>query len=241
MNDDELLAGVPDEVTGMTDADLLVPDGTDATNVGMTDVELLLPDATGAGMADADLLAPDATGAGVADAELLATEAGAAQGANTAGGGDEAAAAAAARERQAAFEAEELAAVEAEVEAEEAAVRKSGKRRVIQHGWTSDPAGAIDQMAPEEVAKREARAAKYGLAPPAPLAAPAVLIGRDEVLAREARAAKFGVETPFNPLDAIASAQGGVGKGKALWEKRRDAEAEELVRHLGLYKIFFYF
>jgi hypothetical protein len=117
--------------------------------------------------------------------------------------------------------------------AEAAAVRKSGKRRVIEHGWTSDPAAAIDPLAPDELARRAARAAKFGVPAPAPPVVPSVLISREEVLAREARAAKFGVAAPFSPLDAIASAAGGVGKG--LWEKRRDAAPEEAPRPEGVY------
>ena len=57
------------------------------------------------------------------------------------------------------------------------------------------------------------------------------------MLARAERAKKFGVEKAANPLDAIASAAGGVGKTKeaGLWEKRRDAAADEVPRDEAIY------
>ena len=56
-------------------------------------------------------------------------------------------------------------------------------------------------------------------------------------LARAERAKKFGVEKAANPLDARASAAGGVGKTKeaGLWEKRRDAAADEVPRDEAIY------
>jgi len=117
-----------------------------------------------------------------------------------------------------------------------AAARKSGKRRIIQHVAKED-GGGIDPHDPAEVARRNARASKFGTEAPPPAAAPPTLIGREEVLARAERAKKFGVEKAANPLDAIASAAGGVGKTKeaGLWEKRRDAAADEVPRDEAIY------
>ncbi|EOD05444.1 hypothetical protein EMIHUDRAFT_97328 [Emiliania huxleyi CCMP1516] len=79
-------------------------------------------------------------------------------------------------------------------------------RRIIQHVAKED-GGGNDPHGPTEVARRNARAS-------------------EQVLARAERAKKFGVEKAANPLNARASAAGGVGKTEAgLWEKRRDAEA----------------
>eukprot|EP00962_Isochrysis_galbana_P002607 scaffold709_cov90-Isochrysis_galbana.AAC.1 len=185
LDDDDLLAGVPDDT----------PEA-----VGITDAELLEMEA------DAEIAAAPEPPAPAPSTEALG-------GATPSVGEEEA--------------------MEPAAEAEAVAVRKSGKRRVIEHGWSSDPAAVIDPLAPGELARRAARAAKFGMQAPAPPAVPAVLISREEVLAREARAAKFGVAAPFNPLDAIASAAGGLGKG--LWEKRRDAAPDEVPRPEAVY------
>ena len=117
-----------------------------------------------------------------------------------------------------------------------AAARYGGKRRIIQHVAKED-GGGNDPHGPAEVARRNAHASKFGTEAPPPAAAPPTLIGREEVLARAERAKKFGVEKAANPLDAIASAAGGVGKTKeaGLWEKRRDAAADEVPRDEAIY------
>ena len=96
------------------------------------------------------------------------------------------------------------------------AARYSGKRRIIQHVAKED-GGGNDPHGPAEVARRNARAS-------------------EQVIARAERAKKFGVEKAANPLDARASAAGGVGKTEAgLWEKRRDAAADEDPRDGAIY------
>ena len=103
----------------------------------------------------------------------------------------------------------------------------SGRRRIIQHTWPADLQLGIDPNSAEEMAKREARAAKFGLGAEKVSKAPpeAQLLTAEEVEIRNERAAKWGT-VPHNPLDSIIRA---APKG-AFWEKRRDAAAEEEAR-----------
>ena len=66
--------------------------------------------------------------------------------------------------------------------------RKSGKRHIIKHKWSADTMAGVDLYSAEEQAKKEARAAKFGLEPPVDEAA--------ERAKLEARAAKFGLAAP---------------------------------------------
>lgn len=107
------------------------------------------------------------------------------------------------------------------------------------------PAPAAPEVSEEERAKREARAAKFGLVAsvsaaekaaealvaPTPMAPEEVpLLTAEEVLQRQERARKWGTQ-PSNPLESIISA---APKG-AFWEKRRDAEADEVARPEAVY------
>jgi hypothetical protein len=144
---------------------------------------------------------------------------------------EEEAARAAARQRQLQHERDEETAADAEAEAEPTAPkgRFSGKRKIIEHGWSADPmeAGRVDLTSAAEQAKIAARAAKFGTEAPAPLPTiePAELLTMEEIAARQARAAKFGVETN-DPLATLDRAAG----SNAYWEKRRDAADDEEAR-----------
>ena len=70
--------------------------------------------------------------------------------------------------------------------------KKVGKRKIIQHSWPAEGplalvAQGIDPDSAEEKAKREARAAKFGV-----VAEAAPQHSEEERARREARAAKFG-------------------------------------------------
>ena len=77
----------------------------------------------------------------------------------------------------------------------------SGKRPIIQHSWPAGLQPGIDPNSAEEIAKREARAAKFGM--PAP-AAPEV--SEEERAKREARAAKFGLVASVSAAEKAAEA-----------------------------------
>ena len=152
----------------------------------------------------------------------------------------------AARARQAAAEAEEDALIDEEDAAMSAALpqvpRKSGKRRIIQHTLSAAEIAAAAagvgggvQLDEAEVAKRQARAAKFGIepapapSPQAPLqpAAPPVMLTMEEIARREERAKKFEVDiSGKDPLASIATLAG----TEAFWEQRRDAKPEEIAR-----------
>jgi hypothetical protein len=124
--------------------------------------------------------------------------------------------------------------------AEEKAKREA---RAAKFGGVAE---AAPQHSEEERARREERAAKFGLhasvsaaektaeskaMPEAPAeVAPEMQVeiqtlSAAELQLREARAAKWGT-TPANPIESIVSA---APKG-AFWEKRRDTAAEEVAR-----------
>lgn len=149
---------------------------------------------------------------------------------------------AAARERQRLAEADEDAMLDDEEAAASPAklkLPKSGKR-IIKHYTAEELMAQAEQsmsdtvpLTEEEIARRQARAAKFGgdvpaavLAAPVAPAVPAQMLTMDEIAAREARAAKWGVEQAANPLDSIATLAG----ADAFWEKRRDASADEVPR-----------
>ena len=196
----------------MTDADLLadVPDTFDVS-------------------ADADVLGGLDEEAQMEEAEERALEA-----------AEEEAQRAAARERQRAAEAAE----EAMLEEDEAAMLgegdpikpprppklKSGERQVIQHTLQAPAHGA---SVPLTEARRQQRAAKFGIeapaAPPvAPVApvVPAQLLTMEEIAKMQARASKFGVEATTDPLALISTLAG----PDAFWENRRDVSAFEVPR-----------
>jgi hypothetical protein len=200
--------------TTMSDADLLadVPDTFDVS-------------------ADADVLGGIDEEAQMEEAEERALEA-----------AEEEAQRAAARERQRAAEAAE----EAMLEEDEAAMLgegdptkpprppklKSGKRPVIQHTLQA-PAHASVPLTEEELARRQQRAAKFGIEAPAarpvaPVApvVPAQLLTMEEIAKMQARASKFGVEATKDPLALISTLAG----PDAFWENRRDVSAFEVPR-----------
>ena len=123
-----------------------------------------------------------------------------------------------------------------EAEQAAAAARKSGKRRIIEHSFTPGMIVGVDPLAAHELAKREARAAKFGVEVKMPEGLPAgdvsapVLLTADEIAAREARAKKWGVE-PANPVDSVVSAAG----SDAFWEARRDPAEDEFPRADAIY------
>ena len=85
----------------------------------------------------------------------------------------------------------------------------------------------------EEMERRRARAAKFEMplpeppAPPAPPVAPAQMLTMAEIQEREERAKKWGVEpAAMNPLDSLVTMAG----DKGFWEKRRDASVFEAAR-----------
>ena len=102
-------------------------------------------------------------------------------------------------------------------------------------------AEAAPQHSEEERARREERAAKFGLQasvsaaekaaegmvmPAVPEAPPEMqMLSAEDLKQREERAAKWGT-TPANPLDSIV---GAAPKG-AFWEKRRDTAEDEVPR-----------
>ena len=104
--------------------------------------------------------------------------------------------------------------------------RFSGKRRVIEHTWDANAMMGVDPSAPEEQARRAARAAKFGLddgaVAPAPAAEPAEMLTMEEVQSRAERAAKFGMEAR-DPLSVLDRQPG----NDAYWERRRDAADDE--------------
>ena len=126
---------------------------------------------------------------------------------------------------------------------EEKQTKFSGKRKIIQRGWDDDyqPPHRDKQQprppSPDEIKRREARAAKFGIAvnPASPMSEPAslkpeVFVTADQVGALEQRAKKFGVK-PNNPLDLIVGSSG----SDAFWEDRRDAAADDEERLEAIY------
>ena len=137
--------------------------------------------------------------------------------------------------------------------------RRSGKRRIIQHGWSEEATmrGGLDVTSSEERAKMAERAAKFGTLPPAD--------DPEEKARREARAAKFGLPPPsaaapapalteamedevvlltaeeveartkraakfgVEPVDPLQMIEKAAPKD-AFWEKRRDAGEDEVMR-----------
>lgn len=119
--------------------------------------------------------------------------------------------------------------------AEEKAKREA---RAAKFGGVAE---AAPQHSEEERARREERAAKFGLQasvsaaekaaegmvmPAVPEAPPEMqMLSAEDLKQREERAAKWGT-TPANPLDSIV---GAAPKG-AFWEKRRDTAEDEVPR-----------
>lgn len=149
---------------------------------------------------------------------------------------------AAARERQLAAEAAEEDAMALEDALSPSMPKKVGKRKILKHTLGDEViAGAVNPLSEEELAKRAARAAKFGVEEvpaavvpaPAPAVAPETMLTMETILERRARAEKFEV-APVDPLMQLNKGSS-VGEGKAFWEGRRDAGAEEEAREAAVH------